>query len=179
MKTLLISLSILSLVFLGTDKTVYQFTMTTIDGKDVSISEYKGKVILFVNTASECGYTPQYEGLQKLYEKYNDQGLVILGFPSNDFGGQEPGSDDEIQAFCTKNYGVTFPMFSKITVKGADKHPLYQFLTEKTNNGKVEQEVKWNFFKFLVNRNGEVVQAFPSSVKPLSDDILVAIEKEL
>lgn len=179
MKTLLISLSILSLVFLGTDKTVYQFTMTTIDGKDVSISEYKGKVLLFVNTASECGYTPQYEGLQKLYEKYNDQGLVILGFPSNDFGGQEPGSDDEIQAFCTKNYGVTFPMFSKITVKGADKHPLYQFLTEKTSNGKVEQEVKWNFFKFLVNRNGEVVQAFPSSVKPLSDDILVAIEKEL
>ncbi len=155
---------------------VHQFTLKTITGEDFSLAKYSGKVLLIVNVASECGYTPQYEGLQALYEKYKDKGLVILGFPANDFGAQEPGTDEEIQQFCTSKFHVTFPMFSKIDVKGEGEHPLYSFLTHKDQNGVLDAEVKWNFNKFLVGPDGQVVQWFPSKVKPDDEELVMAIE---
>jgi glutathione peroxidase len=158
---------------------VYAFTMKSIDGKDVPLSEFKGKVLLFVNVASQCGYTPQYKDLEALYRTYKDRGLVILGFPANNFGRQEPGTDAEIKAFCTTTYDVTFPMFSKISVKGDDQHPLYRYLTSKAANPALAGDVKWNFTKFLVDRNGNVVRRFGSSVKPLSADLVEAIEAAL
>ena len=129
-----------------------------------------------MNTASECGYTPQYEDLEKLNQQYKDKGLVIIGFPCNDFGEQEPGTEKEIAAFCKKNYGVTFLMMSKISVKGDDKHPVYQFLTEKKLNGVEDSEVKWNFQKYLLDENGKLVKSFSSKVKPLSPEITGIIE---
>jgi glutathione peroxidase len=172
MKPLLL-LGVLFAMSLGAAPSVDDFQMKTIDGKTVSLSEYDGKVKLFVNVASRCGYTPQYEGLQALYEKYKDQGLVILGFPANNFGQQEPGSDAEIKTFCNREYGVTFPMFSKISVKGADQHALYKYLTSQTG-----QEIGWNFTKILVGKNGEVVKQFPSKVEPMSAELTGAIEKQ-
>ena len=153
---------------------VYNFTLPSIDGESIPLSTYKGKVILVVNVASRCGYTPQYSALESLYEKYKDQGLVILGFPANNFGAQEPGTNAEIKTFCSTKYNVTFPMFSKISVKGADKAPLYQYLTS-TGGG----EIQWNFTKFLVDKNGKVLKRFESAVTPDSPEVISAIEAAL
>jgi len=148
----------------------------TINGETTSLSAYKGKVILIVNTASKCGYTPQYEGLEALYKKYKDKGFVILGFPENNFKNQEPGSNEEILNFCRSKYDVTFPMMSKISVKGKDIHPLYAALTEKS---KFPGDITWNFNKFLLDRNGNVVGRFDSPVTPMSDELVGAIKKLL
>ncbi len=156
---------------------IYNVTVKDMSGKDVSLSEYEGKVLLIVNVASECGYTPQYEGLQKLYETYNGKGFEILAFPCNDFGGQEPGTNEEIKEFCSSTFGVTFPLFDKIKVLGENKEPLYEKLI---NNPTTEQgDIKWNFEKFLISKNGEVVARFRSAVEPLSDEIINAVEKEI
>jgi len=148
---------------------VYDFTMKSIDGKATPLSSFKGKLVLVVNVASQCGFTPQYKGLEALYEKYKDQGLVIAGFPANNFMAQEPGTDEEIKTFCSTKYNVTFPMFSKISVKGADQAPLYKFLTE-TSGG----DIKWNFTKFLVDRNGNILQRFEPAVTPEQMDSAIA-----
>lgn len=155
---------------------IYSFKMPSLTGKDVDLSQYKGKVVLVVNTASKCGYTKQYKGLEALHEAKSEEGLAILGFPANNFGGQEPGSNEEIGAFCEKNYGVKFDMFSKISVKGEDKAPLYQYLTE---NAPEKGEVSWNFEKFLIGRNGEIVGRYKSKVAPDSPELLAAIDAEL
>ena len=158
---------------------VLNFTMNSLQGKPIALSQYSGKVILIVNTASKCGFTSQYDGLQKLYAKYQTQGLVVLGFPANDFGEQEPGTDTEIGEFCRKNYGVTFPMFSKIAVTGASKAPLYKFLTESETNPQFAGEVGWNFEKFLVSRDGKIVNRFRSGVAPDASEMANAVEAEL
>jgi glutathione peroxidase len=158
---------------------VHEFTLNALNGAPTSLATYKGKVMLIVNVASQCGYTYQYEGLQALYVKYKDQGLVVTGFPANNFGGQEPGSDAEIGAFCKSKFGVTFPMFSKISVAGSDKAPLYQFLTDKTANPKTGGEIPWNFTKYLVDRNGKVLARFDAPVEPESKELTSAIEKAL
>ncbi|MBN2365609.1 MAG: glutathione peroxidase [Calditrichaeota bacterium] len=161
------------------NSSIYDFSMTDIDGKEVSLSEYRGKVLLIVNVASKCGFTTQYEGLQELYSQYQDKGLVVLGFPANNFKNQEPGSNQEIQEFCTVNYGVTFPMFSKISVKGEDIHPLYRFLTSEETNPEFAGEITWNFNKFLVDPAGKVVARFDSPDKPTSKKVVEAIQKQL
>ena len=153
-------------------KSVYEFTMRDIDGKNVKLDAYKGKVVMIVNTASKCGYTPQYEGLQALYDKNKDKGFVVLGFPANNFKEQEPGSNEDIKAFCTKNYGVTFPMAEKISVKGKDMAPIYQWLTQKEKNGVLDAQITWNFNKFLLDENGKLITWFPSNVTPLSEEIV-------
>ena len=158
---------------------VHEFTLDSLKGEATPLANFKGKVMLVVNVASQCGFTPQYEGLQALYMKYKDQGLVITGFPANNFGGQEPGSNEEIGAFCKSKYGVTFPMFSKISVKGADIAPLYKFLTDKTANPKTGGDIQWNFTKFLVDRNGKVIQRFEPAVTPESPEIQNAIAAAL
>jgi glutathione peroxidase len=158
---------------------VLDFTLNSLDGKPAPLAEYRGKVLLIVNVASKCGYTPQYTGLEKIYEKYKDQGFVILGFPANNFGGQEPGTNEEIKTFCSSKYQVTFPMYSKVSVKGADSTPLYQFLTDKQSNPATAGEIKWNFTKFLVDRNGKVIARFEPAVTPESADVTGAIEKAL
>ncbi|MBL8993920.1 MAG: glutathione peroxidase [Spirochaetia bacterium] len=153
-----------------------EFSMTSIDGKKVDLSKYKGKVVLMVNVASKCGNTPQYEGLEKIYGKYKDKGLVILGFPANNFGGQEPGNNEEIAKFCTSKYNVSFDMFSKISVKGDDQDPLYKFLTTES---KFPGNVTWNFEKFLVGKDGQLVARFAPKEKPESDKVVQAIEEAL
>jgi glutathione peroxidase len=155
---------------------IYQFTMKSLTGQDVPLSTYKGKVVLIVNTASKCGLTPQYKGIEALYEKYKDKGLVVLGFPANDFLRQEPGSNSEIGEFCQKNYGVSFPMFSKIEVTGKDKNPLYKYLTEKKENGVVDAAVTWNFQKFLIDKNGHVVTYFKPNTEVTEPTVVKAIE---
>jgi len=157
---------------------VYAFTLNSIEGKPAPLADYKGKVVLLVNVASQCGYTPQYTALEAIYEKYKDQGFVILGFPANNFGAQEPGTNEEIKTFCTRKYSVTFPMYAKISVKGADQAPLYAYLTKDTGAG-IAGEIKWNFTKFLVDRDGKVVQRFEPAVTPDSKEMTAAIEKEL
>lgn len=157
-------------------KTIYDFKVTALDGGTIDLSKYKGKKILIVNTASKCGYTPQYEGLQKLYEKYKDQ-LVIIGFPANNFLFQEPGNNETIQSFCQKNYGVTFPMAAKISVKGRDMHPVYVWLTQKKYNGFSDNSVKWNFQKYLIDENGKLIEVFAPGVEPMSAEITGAISK--
>lgn len=154
-------------------ESLHELTMNRLDGKPEALRTYEGKVLLVVNTASECGYTPQYEGLQKLHEELSPKGLVVLGFPSNDFGGQEPGSSEQIATFCRKNYGVTFPMFEKVVTKGAGASPLFALL------GATAGEPKWNFHKYLVDKSGHVVRAFPSSVAPDSAELRAAIEEQL
>ena len=156
------------------------YTVKDIDGKDLELSKFKGKVVLFVNVASECGLTPQYKALQELYEKYEKDGLVLVGVPANEFNAQEPGSNEEIKKFCTTKYKVTFPMLSKVVVKGDGQVPLYKTLVEATpgKDGKTEQ-VSWNFEKFLVGRDGKVVGRYESKVKPMSDELTKAIETEL
>src|SRR5450631_3243634 len=151
---------------------VHEFTLDSLKGAPTPLAGFKGKVMLVVNVASQCGFTPQYEGLQALYVKYKDQGLVIAGFPANNFGGQEPGSNEEIGAFCKSKFGVSFPMFSKISVKGPDKAPLYQFLTDAKANPKTGGEIQWNFTKFLVDRNGRVIQRFEPAVEPQSGELV-------
>lgn len=153
---------------------LHDFTMNSIDGKPVPLAQYKGKVALVVNVASRCGFTPQYAELEAMYRKYKDRGLVVLGFPANNFGNQEPGTEAEIKEFCERKYNVTFPMFSKISVRGADKAPLYQFLTSQMGG-----EIEWNFTKFVVGKNGQVVARFPSRVKPDAPEVVAAIEKAL
>ncbi len=170
-------LSVLTLVL--APPAALNFTMNSLDGKPVDLAKYQGNVVLMVNVASQCGYTPQYEGLQALYTKYKDQGFVIAGFPANNFGGQEPGTNEEIGAFCRSKYGVTFPMFSKISVKGGDKAPLYQFLTDKSANPKTGGEIQWNFTKFLVSREGKVIQRFEPEVEPQSKELVSAVESTL
>ena len=152
---------------------LYEITLNTLDGKPLSLAAYKGKVVLAVNVASECGYTPQYAGLQKLYEEQKDRGLVVLGFPCNQFGGQEPGTASQIESFCQKNYGVTFPLFEKLEVKGPGQAPLYRLLTAKHG------EPAWNFHKYLIGKDGQVLQAFSSKVAPDSAELRAAIEAAL
>jgi glutathione peroxidase len=158
---------------------VLNFKMKSLAGKEVDLSQYKGKVVLIVNVASQCGYTPQYKGLQTLHDKYAKDGLVVLGVPSNDFGQQEPGTSEEIATFCQSNYGVKFDMLEKVVVKGEDKVPLYKFLTSKETNPKFNGEIKWNFTKFLINRDGEIVNRFEPKVKPESKTVTAAVEAEL
>ena len=169
-----VAVAFLMPVVLMAASSVHDFTLTSIDGKAVPLSSYKGKVVLLVNVASKCGYTPQYTGLQSLYTKYKDKGLVVVGVPANNFGGQEPGTNEEIQTFCSRNYNVTFPMMSKVSVKGEDKTPLYGYLTENTGG-----DVKWNFTKFLVDKNGKIVSRFESKVTPESPELTSAVEKAL
>lgn len=157
---------------------IYTFTLNSIDGKPAPLADYRGKVILVVNVASQCGYTPQYSALEAIYEKYKDQGFVILGFPANNFGAQEPGTNEEIKAFCTRKYSVTFPIYSKISVKEPVQAPLYTYLTKDTGPG-IRGDIKWNFTKFLVDRNGNVVQRFEPAVTPDSKEMVSAIEKQL
>lgn len=156
--------------------TVYDYTVKTIDGKDVKLSQYKGKKLLIVNTASECGYTPQYKELEELYQKHGDK-VTVLGFPANNFGGQEPGTNAQISLFCEKNYGVTFPLFSKVSVKGDDMDPLYKFLSDKSKNGRVGDAPTWNFCKYLIDETGHVVAFYPSKVNPLSAELVAAIQR--
>ncbi len=155
------------------------FPMKDIDGKAVNLGRYKGDVLLVVNVASFCGNTPQYASMEKLYEKYKDKGFTILGFPANEFGKQEPGSNKEIKDFCTGKYNVTFPMFSKIVVKGEGQDPLYKFLTDKTTDPKFGGDIEWNFAKFLINRKGEIIARFPAMKDPMKPDVVTAIKKAL
>ena len=161
----------------GTPMSVHDFKVKTIDGKEASLSQYKGKALLIVNTASECGYTPQYAGLEALYEKYRDRGFAVLGFPSNDFGAQEPGSNAEIKKFCELRYKTTFPLFSKIPVKGPDADPLYKYLTALP--GKQGGTVTWNFNKFLVAPDGKVIEHFDSRVEPMAPELTAKLEAVL
>ena len=155
---------------------IYQFTVTDLSGEEFNFSDLKGKKIMIVNTASECGNTPQYEDLQKIYEKYKATNFVIVGFPANNFGAQEPGSDSEIAEFCKLNYGVTFPMMSKISVKGDDMNEVYKFLTKKDKNGFADSEVTWNFQKYLIDENGELAQVVPPKTLPTDKDVIAWIE---
>jgi glutathione peroxidase len=160
-------------------KSFYEINAMDIDGNDVNLGKYKNNVVMFVNTASKCGYTPQYKGLQAIYDKYKDRGFVILGFPTNNFGGQEPGSNEEIKEFCTLKYKVSFPMFAKISVKGEDTHPLYQYLTSKETNPEFAGDISWNFNKFLADGDGKIIARFSSKETPESKEVMKAIEKGL
>jgi glutathione peroxidase len=157
-------------------ETIYQFKVDDLSGDSFDFSTLKGKKILVVNTASECGLTPQYEQLQAIYEKYKDKNFVIVGFPANNFGAQEPGSNSEIATFCQQNYGVSFPMMAKISVKGGDMHPVYQFLTQKSKNGLQDSEVQWNFQKYLINENGELAKVVSPRTLPTDAEIVNWIE---
>ncbi len=165
--------------FADGEQDALSFTMKNIKSEDISLENFRGKVVLLVNVASKCGLTPQYDDLQTMYGKYADEGLVILGFPANDFAGQEPGTDEEIEQFCRVNYGVTFPMFSKISVKGKNQHPLYAFLTSDDTNPDFGGEISWNFTKFLIGRDGTVINRFEPKTKPLSDEVIAAVEAAL
>lgn len=167
---------LLSLAVRAAPMSLYDVQVKTIDGQDVSLSTYKGKALLIVNTASQCGYTPQYKGLETLYKTYKSKGFEILAFPSNDFGAQEPGSNQEIKKFCELKYKTTFPLFEKLTVKGPSAHPLYRYLTSLKENG---GDVKWNFNKFLVTPDGTVVAHFPSSTEPMSEELTQKLEATL
>lgn len=164
---------------LPVEKNMHEFTMTDIDGNAVKLDAYKGKVVMLVNTASKCGLTPQYEGLQALYEKYKDKGFVVLGFPANNFMGQEPGTNEEIKEFCTLRYKVTFPMFAKISVKGEDQDPLYSYLTDSKTNPGFDGEITWNFEKFLADKDGKIIARFSPKVTPEDAEVIKAIEAAL
>lgn len=179
MKSTLLTFAMLAPMVLMAASSVYDFTLPSIDGAPSPLSAYKGKVLLLVNVASKCGFTPQYKGLEALYEKYKDQGLVVIGFPANNFGGQEPGTNDEIKTFCSRTYHVSFPMYAKISVKGEDKAPLYQYLTGKDANPTTSGEIGWNFTKFLVDKNGKVIARFDSKVTPESPELTSAVENAL
>ena len=179
MKKLFVLLALVGMSAMAADKTVYDFTLNSIDGQPAPLSNYKGKVVLLVNVASRCGYTPQYAGLESLYEKYMDRGFVIVGIPANNFGGQEPGTNQEIKTFCTAKYHVSFPMMSKVSVKGSDITPLYAFLTDKGANPETGGEIGWNFTKFLVGPDGKVIARFDSKVEPESPEVTSAVEKAL
>lgn len=160
-------------------KNIYEFTVKDIIGNKVSLSKYKGKVLLIVNVASKCMHTKQYEDLQALYEEYADSDFAVLGFPANNFLSQEPGTDEEIKEFCTSKFGVTFPMFSKISVKGNDIHPLYQYLTNKKENGKIDAPIQWNFQKFLIDRDGKIIRFFKPNERVTDSEIKKAIKKQV
>ena len=179
MKKLYLLLGLTMLVFTATaqNRNFHDFTVQTIDGADFSLSELKGKKVMVVNVASKCGQTPQYEQLQALYEKYKDDGLVIIGFPANNFREQEPGTNEEILAFCQSNYGVTFPMMAKISVKGDDIHPLYAWLTQKNENGKEDAEVTWNFQKFLIDEQGNWIASLAPRTLPDVKEVIEWIEE--
>jgi glutathione peroxidase len=168
-----------SSLMMAQEKSIYDFTMRSIDGQQVSLNSYKGKVVLLVNVASRCGFTPQYAGLEALYGKYKDRGLVIVGIPANNFAQQEPGTDAEIKKFCSTKYNVSFPMMSKVSVLGEDKTPLYVFLTDKSENPQIGGEIKWNFTKFVFDRNGKPVARFEPKVTPDSPEVAAAIESAL
>ena len=152
-------------------KSIYEYSYTSIDGKEVKLGSFRGKKILFVNVASQCGFTPQYEDLEKLYEQHKDR-LVVIGFPANDFAGQEPGSNEEIASFCKLNYGVSFPLSEKVSVVGEGKHPIYRWLTDSSLNGWNSAAPKWNFHKYLVGEEGELLAVYPSAIKPLAREVL-------
>jgi len=160
-------------------QSIYDFTVRTLAGEETTLEAYRGQVLLIVNVASKCGFTPQYEGLQALYERFDDRGLVILGFPANNFLNQEPGSNEEIRQFCRVNYGVTFPLFEKISVKGKDQHPLYAYLTSKATNPEHGGRISWNFNKFLIGRDGRILDRFGSRTKPLDQKVVSAVERAL
>ncbi len=175
MKTILFAIAIsiaMTSTVSGQGKTLYDFTVETIAGEEFPLSKLKGKKVMVVNTASKCGLTPQYEILEKLYRQYKGRNFIIIGFPANNFMNQEPGSNAEIMDFCTQNYGVSFPMMSKISVKGSDIHPLYKWLTKKSENGVVDADVTWNFQKFLIDEEGHVVKSISPREKPDSDEIV-------
>ena len=180
MKTILTLLILLLMSSTYSERTdnIYQYELNSIDGEKVSLEAFQGDVLLIVNTASECGYTRQYAGLQEIFDKYEEQGFKILGFPANNFGGQEPGSDEEIAVFCEVNFGVTFPLFSRISVKGEDQHPLFEMLTS-VENPDFTGDIGWNFEKFLIDREGNLVRRFKSNVEPESEEMASAIESLL
>lgn len=180
MKTILLLLTVAAFMINETlpIESIYDYEVNTIDGKNILLKQFEGEVLLIVNTASKCGYTPQYEGLQKLYDTYSEEGLTILGFPANNFGGQEPGTNEEIAQFCELNYGVNFPLFEKVSVKGDDIHPLFNELIN-TENPDFTGDISWNFEKFLIDRNGNLVRRFKSNVTPVSDEMIAAVESLL
>lgn len=179
MKSFFVMLALLGTTLLAAGKTVYDFALNSIDGQSTPLSTFRGKVVLLVNVASRCGYTPQYSGLEALYEKYKDRGFVIVGIPANNFGAQEPGTNQEIKAFCAAKYHVTFPMMAKVSVKGSDITPLYAFLTDKSAHPSTGGEIGWNFTKFLVGPDGRVIARFDSAVEPDSKELTSAVEKAL
>lgn len=176
---LVLSLCIAGVIAVAQAHSIYDFTMKSIDGQPVSLKTYSGKVVLLVNVASKCGFTPQYTGLEALYEKYKDRGFVIVGVPANNFGQQEPGTNEEIKKFCSNKYNVTFPMLAKVSVLGDDETPLYRFLTDKSANPRVAGDIKWNFTKFLFDRHGNPVARFEPAVTPDSPQVQAAIESAL
>ena len=179
MKKILVCVLVLAGVAMAAEKSVYDFTMNSIDGQSTPLSTYKGKVVLLVNVASRCGYTPQYTALESVYEKYKGRGFVIVGIPANNFGSQEPGTNAEIKTFCSTKYNVTFPMMAKVSVKGSDITPLYQYLTDKATNPQTGGEILWNFTKFLIGPDGKTVARFEPKVTPDDPEVTAAIEKAL
>jgi glutathione peroxidase len=179
MRKLMLALLLCGTVTMAGEKSIHDFTLNSIDGEPTSLSKFQGKVVLLVNVASRCGFTPQYTALEKIYEQYKDRGFVIIGIPANNFGSQEPGSNQEIKRFCSTKYNVTFPMMAKVSVKGGDKTPLYQFLTDKSANPHVGGEIQWNFTKFLIGPDGRPLARFEPDVTPDSPQVVAAIEKEL
>jgi len=178
LKRLLLSTAAFCICLFGASS-VYEFNLNSIDGQPAPLAAYKGKVLLLVNVASHCGFTPQYKELEAVYEKYKDRGLVVIGFPANNFMGQEPGTNEEIKTFCTRTYNVSFPLYSKISVKGDDMAPLYKYLTDKSANPETGGDIKWNFTKFLVGRDGKILNRFEPAVKPDAAQVITAIDKAL
>ena len=176
---LLLCMLFCAATLVAAEKTVHDFTLNSIDGQPAPLAAYKGKVVLLVNVASKCGFTPQYSALESTYEKYKDRGFVIVGIPANNFGAQEPGSNHEIKTFCSSKYHVTFPMMAKVSVKGDDITPLYQFLTDKSSNPQSGGEIKWNFTKFLIGPDGRVITRFEPEITPDSPQLTSAIEEAL
>ena len=176
---LMLLLCVSAVAVAGSARQVYSYKLKTIDGDPTTLAKYQGKVLLLVNVASACGYTPQYTALESVYEKYKDRGLVIVGIPANNFANQESGTDAEIKTFCNRKYHVTFPIMSKVSVLGADKTPLYQFLTDRSVNPTVGGDIKWNFTKFLIARNGSPITRFEPATTPDSPEVIAAIESAL
>jgi glutathione peroxidase len=179
MNKLIFCLLFFAATAMAADKSIYAFTLNTIDGQPAPLSAYKGKVVLLVNVASRCGFTPQYSALESTFEKYRGRGFVILGIPANNFAGQEPGTNQEIKTFCSTKYNVTFPMMSKVSVKGDDMNPLYHFLTDKSANPQTGGEIQWNFTKFLIGPDGAILARFEPDVTPDAPQVTAAIEKAL
>jgi glutathione peroxidase len=177
--SLILLFSLAATAFAASPKSIYDFTMNSIDGQPVSLNSYKGKVVLLVNVASKCGFTPQYTALEAVYEKYKDRGLVIVGIPANNFAQQEPGTNEEIKTFCSRKYNVTFPMMAKVSVLGQDQTPLYHFLTDASTDPRLAGDIKWNFTKFIFDRNGNPVARFEPAVTPDSPQVTAAIESAL
>ena len=166
-------------VLIPSSKSIYDFKVKDIDNKEVALSDYKGKVVIIVNVASKCGFTPQYGDLEKFYQKYKSRGVVILGFPCNQFMGQEPSSESEIKTFCTKNYGVTFPMFTKIDVKGDNQAPIYKYLTSKTENGLIDSKVSWNFQKYIIGKDGKLIKTYSPPTSVFDAEFIKTVELAL